>query len=141
MEAYLSALFADGRFLGIQWHFWKVVGWSGNVVFFSRFIVQWIATERRKQVVVPSAFWWLSLAGTLLLLAFALHERSSVFIFSYCFAWIPYLRNLVIHRRHKHAQLDCPECAAVCPPSANFCAQCGTPLSPDAPAKTTAPSR
>jgi lipid-A-disaccharide synthase-like uncharacterized protein len=141
MEAFFSALFGEGRFLGIQWHFWKVIGWTGNVVFFSRFIIQWIATERKKQVVIPAAFWWLSLAGTLLLLAFSIHERNSVFIFSYCFAWIPYLRNLVVHRRHKSSLLDCPECSLVCPVGANFCPSCGTPLSPDAPSPKPTPSR
>lgn len=83
--------FSDGRFLWIEWHFWKVIGWLGNVVFFSRFIVQWLATEKHKRVVVPSAFWWLSLIGTLLLLSYALFaRRDSVFIFAYAFSWIPY---------------------------------------------------
>ena len=141
MDAFLCALFADGRFLGIQWHFWKCIGWAGNVVFFSRFIVQWIATERKRQVVVPSAFWWLSLAGTLLLLAFSIHERNSVFIFSYCFSWIPYLRNLVVHRRHKNAMPDCPECATACPVNANYCPSCGTPLTTLAGTQKTAPPR
>ncbi len=79
-------LFPSGRFLGIEWHVWKVVGWLGNAVFFSRFVVQWYATEKRKQVVVPSAFWWLSLTGSLLLLAYALfYQKDSVFIFAYAF--------------------------------------------------------
>ena len=97
-----QAGFGDGRFFWIEWHFWKVIGWTGNVVFFSRFIVQWIATEKRKRVVVPSAFWWLSLVGTLLLLSYALfYQHDSVFIAAYAFNWIPYIRNLIIHRRHK----------------------------------------
>lgn len=142
MDAFLSSMFGDGRFLGIQWHFWKVVGWTGNAVFFSRFIVQWLATERRKQVVVPSAFWWLSLTGTLLMLTYAVFFlRDSVIIFANCFSWIPYVRNLIIHRRHKEAQQDCPECAALCPPGANYCFNCGTPLNPDAPVKKPTPSR
>ena len=55
----------DGKLLGIDWSVWKVVGWLGNAVFFSRFFVQWYATEKKKQVVVPQAFWWLSLVGSL----------------------------------------------------------------------------
>jgi len=120
--------FGNGRFLWIEWRFWKVVGWLGNAVFFSRFFVQWYATEKLKRVVVPMAFWWLSLAGSLLLLSFALSERSSVFIFAYAFTWIPYIRNLVIHRRHLDAHLDCPKCAKSCPPHSNFCSACGTRL-------------
>jgi len=121
----------DGRFLGIEWSVWKVVGWLGNAVFFSRFFVQWYATERRRQVVVPALFWWLSLAGSLLLLAYALfHQRDSVFIFAYAFTWIPYIRNLVIHYRHQRAMRNCPECQSVSPAQSNFCAHCGVRLAP-----------
>ena len=124
-----SLLFPNGRFLGIEWHVWKVVGWLGNAVFFSRFVVQWYATEKRKQVVVPSAFWWLSLTGSLLLLAYALfYQKDSVFIFAYAFTWIPYIRNLIIHRRHKHAHILCPSCRLNCPPQSNYCSDCGAPL-------------
>lgn len=123
-----DAGFSDGNFLWIKWHFWKTVGWLGNAVFFSRFLVQWYSTEKLKRVVVPVAFWWLSLAGSLLLLAFALSERSSVFIFAYAFTWIPYIRNLIIHQRHEDAHLDCPGCGQSCPPHSNFCFACGTAL-------------
>src|SRR5205823_4355598 len=94
-----------GKLLGITWNAWKVIGWLGNALFFSRFFVQWHATEKSKQVVVPAAFWWLSLGGSLLLLSYALfYQRDSVFIFAYAFTWIPYIRNLIIHRRHAAAQ-------------------------------------
>jgi lipid-A-disaccharide synthase-like uncharacterized protein len=91
--------------------------------------VQWYATEKLKRVVVPTAFWWLSLAGSLLLLSYAIFYRhDSVFIFAYAFTWIPYIRNLVIHRRHEEAHLSCPACAQLCPPHSNFCFACGTRL-------------
>ena len=122
-----------GKFLGIEWTVWKVVGWLGNAVFFSRFFVQWYATEKRRQVVVPALFWWLSLAGSLLLLSYALfYEKDSVFIFAYAFTWIPYIRNLIIHRRHAAAHLDCSGCGALCPPHSKFCLSCGAQLSPSA---------
>ena len=123
-----SAGFSDGRFFWIEWHLWKVIGWTGNVVFFSRFIVQWLATEKRKQVVVPTAFWWLSLVGSMMLLAYSLRQRDSVFIFAYAFTWIPYIRNLIIHKRHKEAHLDCASCGTECPPQSNFCSACGSKL-------------
>src|SRR5439155_22548981 len=98
----------DGKLLGIDWSAWKVIGWLGNLVCFSRFFVQWYATEQLTRVVVPTAFWWLSLAGSLLLLAYALcYKKDSVFIFAYAFTWIPYIRNLIIRRRHALAHLDC----------------------------------
>ncbi|HYG22241.1 MAG TPA: lipid-A-disaccharide synthase N-terminal domain-containing protein [Verrucomicrobiae bacterium] len=122
----------NGNFLGIEWSIWKIVGWLGNAVFFSRFFIQWYATERKKQVVVPSAFWWLSLSGSLLLLVYSLRQRDSVFIFAYAFTWIPYIRNLMIHHQHKEAHTGCPACGRSCPPTANYCAACGNRLQRDA---------
>src|SRR5499427_9645025 len=111
MDRLTDLIWHDGMFFGIRWGFWKAIGWLGNLVFSSRFFVQWYATEKLKRVVVPTAFWWLSLAGSLLLLSYALfYKRDSVFIFAYAFTWIPYIRNLVIHRRHEATQRPCPKC-------------------------------
>ena len=130
MDWLRNLLWHDGDFLGIEWNEWKVIGWLGNLIFFSRFFVQWYATERKRQVVVPTAFWWLSLLGSFLLLLYALfYRRDSVFIFAYAFTWIPYIRNLMIHRRHRDAHLTCASCGVACPPTANYCASCGAKLS------------
>ncbi len=129
MDSFTVLIWHNGVFLGIEWNVWKVIGWLGNATFFSRFFVQWYATEKKKQVVVPTAFWWLSLVGSFLLLCYALfYKRDSVFIFAYAFTWIPYIRNLIIHRRHKDAHLVCPACGMDCPPAANYCANCGVKL-------------
>jgi lipid-A-disaccharide synthase-like uncharacterized protein len=129
MEGFQHLIWHDGKLLGLQWSVWKVIGWLGNAIFFSRFFVQWYATEKLKRVVVPIAFWWLSLAGSLLLLSYALfHKPDSVFIFAYAFTWIPYIRNLIIHRRHAEAHLDCPGCGKLCPPQSNYCFSCGARL-------------
>lgn len=131
MDWLTNLIWHDGRLFGIAWSFWKVVGWLGNAVFFSRFFVQWYATEKKKQVVVPTAFWWLSLTGSFLLLLYSVfYNKDKVIIFAYAFTWIPYTRNLIIHRRHQDAQLTCPECRAVCPPHSNFCCSCGAALTP-----------
>jgi len=132
-----NLLIHDGKFLGVQWSVWKVVGWLGNAVFFSRFFVQWYATEKLKRVVVPAAFWWLSLAGSLLLLSYGLFRHGdSVFIFAYAFTWIPYIRNLIIHRRHAAAHMACPQCLRVCPPTSSFCFACGARMDTSLAAKT-----
>jgi lipid-A-disaccharide synthase-like uncharacterized protein len=123
-----NLIWHDGKLFGVAWSIWKGVGYAGTVIFFSRFLVQWYATEKRKQVVVPQAFWWLSLVGALLLFAYSVHQRDSVFIISYAFTWIPYIRNLMIHQRHKEAHTDCSGCGNSCPPQSNFCPNCGARL-------------
>ena len=134
MDWLTNLLWQDGKFPGNDWTawmiFWNVIGWSGNAVFSSRFLVQWYATEKKKQVVVPTLFWWLSLVGSLLLLSFALfYDKHYVVIFAYAFTWIPYTRNLIIHRRYKEAHTDCSGCGKSCPPQSNFCPNCGAKLS------------
>ena len=124
----LAAIWEGNRFLGIEWDEWKFVGWLGNAVFAARFFVQWLATEKRKQVVIPMAFWWLSLIGSLLLLIYGIHQQDSVFIFAYAFTWIPYIRNIVIHHRTKAARVDCVSCGVKSPPHALFCHKCGGKL-------------
>lgn len=123
----------DGRFFGVEcdsWTlFWNVIGWLGNAVFFSRFFVQWYATEKKKQVVVPVLFWWLSLTGSLLLLCFAVfYDKHYVVIFAYAFTWIPYIRNLIIHHRHNQAHITCASCGTSCAPRSKFCSSCGARL-------------
>jgi lipid-A-disaccharide synthase-like uncharacterized protein len=75
---------------------WLVVGFAGQLLFTSRFLVQWIASERRRQSVVPTAFWWLSLGGAALLLAYAIYRRDPVFILGQAFGFVVYTRNLVL---------------------------------------------
>jgi lipid-A-disaccharide synthase-like uncharacterized protein len=126
MHTLTDLIWHDGKFLGIAWSVWKVIGWMGNVIFSSRFFVQWYATEKLKRVVVPQAFWWLSLAGSVTLLCYGLfYVHDSVYIFAYAFNWIPYIRSLVIHRRNKAAMSVCGGCGQKNPPQANYCPHCG----------------
>ena len=79
---------------------WKIVGFGGQALFGSRFLVQWIATERRRQSVVPTAFWYLSLLGGLTLLSYAISINDPVFITGQSFGVLVYLRNLwFVHRK------------------------------------------
>ena len=75
-------------------HIWVAVGLGGQALFASRFLVQWIATERRRQSVVPTVFWYLSLGGGLVLLSYALWRRDPVFIAGQSFGLLVYSRNL-----------------------------------------------
>jgi lipid-A-disaccharide synthase-like uncharacterized protein len=78
---------------------WLSVGFLGQALFSSRFLVQWIASERRKESVIPLSFWFLSLAGGLALLLYAVHRLDPVFIVGQGAGLFIYLRNLLLIRR------------------------------------------
>ncbi len=73
---------------------WIVIGFAGQALFFSRFLVQWLVSERRGESVVPKAFWFLSIGGGLLLLTYAIYRRDPVFIAGQSIGLFVYLRNL-----------------------------------------------
>jgi lipid-A-disaccharide synthase-like uncharacterized protein len=76
------------------------VGLAGQALFSARFLVQWIATERRRESVVPRQFWYFSIGGGLTLLAYAIHRLDPVFILGQGAGLFVYARNLYfIHRR------------------------------------------
>jgi lipid-A-disaccharide synthase-like uncharacterized protein len=79
--------------------FWLVVGFAGQAIFSARFVVQWIASEREGRSVVPLPFWLLSIAGSLVLLAYAVHRRDPVFVLGQVTGLFIYLRNLHLIRR------------------------------------------
>ena len=78
---------------------WYVLGFAGQVLFGSRFLVQWIASERSGRVVMPEAFWYLSLLGGITLLGYAIHRRDPVFAIGQGAGLLVYLRNLMLHQR------------------------------------------
>ena len=75
-----------------QW--WVLLGYVAQVMFTMRFLVQWIASERAGKMVMPIAFWFFSIGGGLLLLAYALYVRDPVFILGQAFGVFVYGRNL-----------------------------------------------
>ncbi len=84
----------------LQWDVWIWIGFAAQILFSMRFVVQWIASERRKQSVIPISFWYLSIAGSLVLLLYAIHRRDPVFVFGQAFGTFVYIRNLMlIYRR------------------------------------------
>jgi lipid-A-disaccharide synthase-like uncharacterized protein len=82
---------------------WFVVGMAGQITFAARFLVQWLASEREKRVVIPVAFWWLSIAGGAVTLVYAVHIEDPVFMLAQAAGLAMYARNLVIHSRHAGA--------------------------------------
>lgn len=81
---------------------WIAVGVVGQGLFACRFLIQWIASERARKSVVPVAFWYLSLAASVLLTASHLQRAEWIFAFGVGSNILIYLRNLwLIHRTRK----------------------------------------
>ena len=77
---------------------WVAIGLGGQLMFMLRFVVQWIVSERARRSVIPVAFWWMSIAGAAILLAYAIHRRDPVFILGQSLGFLVYVRNLwLIH--------------------------------------------
>lgn len=75
---------------------WLTIGFVGQAVFTARFLAQWIASEKRRDSVVPVVFWWLSLVGGLTLFTYATHRNDPVIMVGQCMGVVIYVRNLML---------------------------------------------
>lgn len=80
---------------------WLAIGLAGQTMFMMRFVVQWIHSERHQKSVIPVSFWYLSLAGGLIVLAYGLHKAEPVIILGQLPGTIVYIRNLILIAREK----------------------------------------
>jgi lipid-A-disaccharide synthase-like uncharacterized protein len=80
---------------------WVILGFVAQLMFTGRFLVQWIESERQGRSVIPIGFWFFSIAGGLLLLAYALYRRDPVFIAGQAFGLFVYVRNLYLIMRER----------------------------------------
>ena len=80
-------------------HLWLTVGLFGQAFFFMRFFVQWIASERKGESIVPVSFWFFSIGGGLTLLIYALYRGDPVFIIGQAAGIFVYSRNLYLIQR------------------------------------------
>jgi lipid-A-disaccharide synthase-like uncharacterized protein len=77
-----------------------MLGMLGQVMFFSRFLVQWITSEKKGKSTIPLSFWYLSIGGGALLLTYAIWRKDPVIILGQSVGLLVYVRNLMlIHRR------------------------------------------
>ena len=83
----------------MRWDAWVALGLIAQGVFFTRFLIQWLASERARKSVVPVAFWYLSLVGSLLLLVYSIHVQDPVFILGQSTGSVIYIRNIVLIKR------------------------------------------
>ena len=77
---------------------WYLVGFLGQLLFSSRFLLQWIASEIAKRPVLPRNFWYLSLGGGIALFAYAIHQHDPVFAVGQGAGLLVYARNLMLDR-------------------------------------------
>jgi lipid-A-disaccharide synthase-like uncharacterized protein len=88
---------------------WLFIGFLGQAIFGSRFLLQWIASERKKESHIPVQFWYLSIAGSMITTTYAIHIRDPVFIVGQAAGLVIYVRNLVlIHRAQRPTTTDAP---------------------------------
>jgi len=78
---------------------WTAFGLLGNLLFSSRFVIQWLHSERNKRLLVPSVFWHLSFWGSVVSLVYAFHVDKLPIILGYLFLPFLYARNLYLLRR------------------------------------------
>ena len=86
-----------------QLNWWTFLGFVAQALFATRFVVQWVASERAGRSVIPVTFWFFSIGGGVLLLVYALYKRDPVFILGQGLGLFVYLRNLHFVFRERHA--------------------------------------
>lgn len=81
--------------------FFLIFGFFGQAVFASRFIVQWIYSEKKGESLIPIVFWYLSIIGGISLLIYAIFRKDPVIILGQSFGILVYTRNLILIYRKK----------------------------------------
>tara|TARA_B100001057_G_C22723485_1_gene900663 strand:+ start:761 stop:1072 length:312 start_codon:yes stop_codon:yes gene_type:complete len=82
--------------LSLKEFVWVFIGTFGQLIFFSRWIIQWISSEKNKTSVIPVTFWWCSLVGGIITLIYAHHIESFPFMLAQAIGIFVYSRNLLL---------------------------------------------
>jgi len=78
---------------------WELLGWFSTVCVFSRFVLQWILSERARRSVAPDLFWWISLVGAASFAAYCSHTKQYVLLIGTIINGLIYARNILLARR------------------------------------------
>jgi lipid-A-disaccharide synthase-like uncharacterized protein len=81
--------------------FWTYFGLTANLLFASRFVIQWYVSEKLKRSVIPVQFWYLSIAGSVMMLIYAVYIGKVPLILGFLFPTVIYIRNLMLIRKGK----------------------------------------
>ena len=87
-------------------HPWAVIGILGQMLFFSRWLIQWVAAERKKVSYVPLSFWYISLGGGVILFVYAAHRHDPVFMLGQLVGIGNYVRNIMLITRQPKQTLS-----------------------------------
>jgi len=79
--------------------YWELTAFVGEAVFGGRFILQWIMSEKKKQSYIPDFFWYMSIVGSMILLAYFVHKQSLAMIIAFSLQILIYGRNLHLIKR------------------------------------------
>ncbi len=99
LASYMPSLIGDWLYVDALW--WTIVGFTGAAIFGSRFVFQWLHSEKQKKLVVPWYFWHLSFWGSLLNFFYSMHLDKAPLIVGTMFLPILYGRNLILLGRSK----------------------------------------
>jgi lipid-A-disaccharide synthase-like uncharacterized protein len=91
---------------------WLLLGLLAQVTFFSRWIIQWVASEVRRESVMPVLFWWCSLLGATMLLVYFVGRREPIGVLGQAIGWTVYSRNLYLIRVKRRRPPADPQGAA-----------------------------
>ena len=78
---------------------WLIVGFIGQTIFASRFLIQWVVSERASKSIIQNIFWWISLAGSMVLLSYAIHKVDPVLIVGQSCGFLIYSRNIYLIKK------------------------------------------
>ena len=93
----------EHRFLGLDWNYLVILGLIGTFTFSMRFLVQWLASERQGDSVIPVSFWYWSIGGSIIMCSYFIFRRDPVGILAYLPNSLIYIRNLMLIRKRKFA--------------------------------------
>ena len=80
--------------------YWETTAFVGEAVFGGRFILQWLVSEYKKKSHIPILFWYMSIAGSIILLAYFIHKASLALIITFTLQIFIYARNLYLIKKH-----------------------------------------
>jgi lipid-A-disaccharide synthase-like uncharacterized protein len=93
----------EHRVWGLDWSYLTFLGLVGNVVFSTRFLIQWMASEKKGESVIPISFWYWSIFGSVIMCLYFIFKRDPVGILAYLPNSFIYFRNLHLIKRRQIA--------------------------------------